>query len=193
MVIGLTGGFGCGKSTALGIFDENGARIIDCDSIVRDLLENCVEVGEEVKIHFGDDVFNDKGKVDRKSIAAIVFEDSAERLWLEHLLHPLVGKHWRSRIEEAPQAFWVVEIPLLFEKKLEKLFDFTVCISSSQSNQLARLKRRGLTADQVNARISHQLPLTEKIQRADFVISNNGSVEFLSKQIVTLISDLGST
>ena len=130
------------------------------------------------------------GKVDRERLAGIVFNDSEELRWLENLLHPLVRNHWETRVRAAPETFWVVEIPLLFEKKLEKLFDFTVCVSASQSLQLARLREKGLTVDQARLRIDRQLPLDEKLSRADFVLSNNGSVEFLREQVSILKTEI---
>lgn len=193
MRIGLTGGYGCGKSTALEIFAEKGARTIDCDGIVRELLTENQGVKEAIRSQFGAGVFNEQRMVDRGKIAAIVFGDSAERLWLEDLLHPLVRDRWETLIQAEPEGFWVVEIPLLFEKSLDKLFDFTVCVSASPSNQLSRLKAKRLGAVQVQERIQQQLPLSEKVERADFVITNNGSVAFLRKQVLSLIARLCPT
>lgn len=193
MVIGLTGGYGCGKSTALAIFAESGARTIDCDEIVRELLAGDGGVARTIRSRFGEDVFNEQRMIDRGKIAAIVFGNSTERLWLEDLLHPLVRDRWETLIQAEPGGFWIVEIPLLFEKSLDKLFDFTVCVSASPSNQLSRLKAEGLGAVQVQERIQQQLPLSEKVERADFVITNNGSVAFLRKQVLSLIARLCPT
>ena len=190
MRIGLTGGYGCGKSTALAIFAENGVRTIECDGIVRELLAGDEEVKKAIRSRFGEGVFDEQRMIDREEIAAIVFGNSAERLWLEDLLHPLVRDRWETLIQTEPGGLWVVEIPLLFEKSLDKLFDFTVCVSASPSNQLSRLKAKGLGAVQVQERIQQQLPLSEKVERADFVITNNGSVAFLRKQVLSLITKL---
>lgn len=190
MRIGLTGGYGCGKSTVLEVFAEQGARTIDCDRIVRELLMENEGVQEAIRIRFGPGVFNEQRMVDREEIAAIVFRNSAERLWLEDLLHPLVRDHWETLIQSESEGFWVVEIPLLFEKNLDEQFDFTVCVSANPANQLLRLKAKGLKAIQVQERIQQQLPLSEKVTRADFVITNNGSTAFLRKQALSLITRL---
>ena len=189
-MIGLTGGIGCGKSTALGIFESLGAETFDSDSIVKELLDGDGEVRRCLTKRLGERIVGDLGKVDRERLAGIVFNDSEELRWLENLLHPLVRNHWETRVRAAPETFWVVEIPLLFEKKLEKLFDFTVCVSASQSLQLARLREKGLTVDQARLRIDRQLPLDEKLSRADFVLSNNGSVEFLREQVSILKTEI---
>ena len=189
-MIGLTGGIGCGKSTALGIFESLGAETFDSDSIVKELLDGDGEVRRCLTKRLGERIVGGLGKVDRERLAGIVFNDSEELRWLENLLHPLVRNHWETRVRAAPETFWVVEIPLLFEKKLEKLFDFTVCVSASQSLQLARWREKGLTVDQARLRIDRQLPLDEKLSRADFVLSNNGSVEFLREQVSILKTEI---
>ena len=191
MLNALTGGIGCGKSTALAIFESEGAKTVDSDAVVSKMLDGDELVRSELRERFGERIVGRRqGKVDRGHLACIVFNDSEELRWLENLLHPLVRNHWESRVREAPGAFWVIEIPLLFEKKLEKLFDFTVCVSANRSLQLARLRAKGLTAKQAKLRIDRQLPLSEKLNRANFVLSNNGSVEFLREQVSTLKTEL---
>jgi dephospho-CoA kinase len=96
-----------------------------------------------------------------------VFAESARRAWLEALLHPRVREAWTLAIAEDPGADWVVEIPLLFEKKLETSFDLVVCLSSSLNNQLSRLRLRGLSEVDAMARISSQAPLAEKIENSE--------------------------
>jgi len=186
MVIGLTGGMGCGKSTAGAIFMEFGFGFIDTDQIVRDLLNEESEVLLAVREHFGDKVCDHKGKVDRGKIAGIVFSETAELKWLEALLHPRVRKRWQKQIDGDTSISWVVEVPLLFEKKLEKYFDFTVCVSTSPKNQLARREARGLSENQIKARIALQWPLGDKIIHSDFVLSNNGPTAFIRQQILLL-------
>lgn len=186
MIIGLTGGIGCGKSTVGAIFSENGAGYIDSDQIVRELLDKDSEVRRLLREYFGSNIFDPEGNVDRGRISAIVFSETAELKWLEALLHPLVRKRWQEKAAENADIPWIVEVPLLFEKNLEKHFDITVCVSTSIENQLARRQAMGLTENQIMARIALQLPLREKILRADFVISNDGPIAFLRQQILLL-------
>ncbi len=193
MRIGLTGGIGSGKSTVAQILAEEGALCIDCDRIVADLLDTDKEVREALRKRFGSSVYKPEVKVDRTFLSDIVFDHTSQRMWLENLLHPLVRKKWEAQLAKHPEAFAVVEIPLLFEKNLEKNFHFTVCISASLSSQLRRGRAKGLTRRQVLARISRQLPLSDKVKRADFVVSNNGSTEFLRSQILLLRQQLHIT
>ena len=97
---------------------------------------------------------------------------------------------WQPLVEADPNSFWVIEIPLLFEKKLEKFFDFSVCIASISSLQVKRLKKRGLDENDINARIANQMPTEDKIERADFVLTNNGNIDFLQKQVKRLCHQL---
>ncbi len=190
MKLGLTGGIGCGKSTAARIFEERGFRRVDCDQIVRDLLDGDETVHTALRERFGDRVLLPGGGADRTAIASVVFHDAEALKWLEGLLHPRVSEVWQGRMNTEPGADWCVEIPLLFEKNLEKHFDFTVCLFSSEAIQLNRLAAKGLSPEQARARIQRQLPLEQKITRADFVLLNDGTQDFLRQQVFQLIDEL---
>jgi dephospho-CoA kinase len=181
---------GCGKSTALRLFAERGVRVVDCDRIVREEILPRAGVVEAVAARLGPAVVGPDGLLDRAAVAARVFADDSQRVWLESLIHPLVRAQWRSLLASDLNAAWVVEVPLLFEKGMEKWFDFTVCIATSSSNQLSRLQARGVSRDLAAARIAKQLPLPRKIAAADFVLSNDGSVDFLSEQVAALVARL---
>ncbi len=186
MRVGLTGGIGCGKSEVLRLLAETGALCIDCDRIVAELLDGDTVVREALRERFGSSVFHRPGTVDRAFLSARVFAHTPHRLWLENLLHPLVRQEWELRLARHSGPLAVVEIPLLFEKKLEKLFQITVCVTASLATRLRRGGVRGLTREQLLARNALQLPLSDKVKRADYVISNNGSREFLRNQVLLL-------
>ncbi|MDP0496474.1 MAG: dephospho-CoA kinase [Verrucomicrobiota bacterium JB024] len=190
MKLGLTGGIGCGKSTAGGFFEEAGFRRVDCDQIVRELLDGDAKVHAALRERFGEQVILAEGGVDRAAIASVVFHDAEALQWLEKLLHPRVSEAWQGLIASDPEANWCVEIPLLFEKNLEKHFDFTVCLASSEAIQMDRLAAKGLSHEQAKARIQRQLPLEQKISRADFVLFNDGTQDFLRQQVFQLIDPL---
>ena len=187
MKVGLTGGIGCGKSTVVGLFREAGWRTIESDALVRELLEQDAEVLAALRERWGSAVFSSEGLVDRAAIAEWVFSDEAELKWLETLLHPKVRKSWEALVESDPLANWLVEIPLLFEKRLETAFDFTVCVSSPPDVVENRMVARGYTGEQIEQRRQRQMPLVDKIGRADHHISNAGSLEFLKRQTTRLI------
>lgn len=182
---------GGGKSTAARFFEEAGFRRIDSDRIVRDELLTAPEVIAQVAKRFPDAV-NEAGMVDRAALARHVFASDADRVWLEELLHPLVYARWRELLASEPAANWVVETPLLFEKGLENWFDFIACVSTSSANQLARLSERGIPQSLAVQRISKQLPLALKLEKADFVLSNDGTPDSLRMQVNHLAEQLSA-
>jgi dephospho-CoA kinase len=186
--IGLTGGIGCGKSTVVQFFVQAGWRTVETDALVRDCLASDAAVHAALSEHWGKAVFHVDGTVDRKAVAARVFTDAQELAWLEALLHPLVRQGWERAIEGAPEANWLVEIPLLFEKRLETEFNLIVCVTSPLDVVERRMVHRGYTRDEIAQRRLNQIPLEEKVRRADRVISNAGSLEFLKQQTKRLIA-----
>jgi len=189
MNIGLTGGMGCGKSTALGCFRNRGITVFESDRFVRDafnrnqgLIDGLIEV-------FGMDVIDDEGRVDRARLASIVFSDTSKLDALEALVHPLVRAAWQEEVR-SHQSCLVVEIPLLFEKSLEHSFDTTICVALSASVQRQRLLERGMTEDDIQRRLARQWTLEEKMQKADIVLMNDGSIEHLQAQVDMVLSRL---
>jgi dephospho-CoA kinase len=192
MILGLTGGMGCGKSTAAGLFSNHGFRTLDSDAIVRDTVLQEPGIVAAIREHFGREVLAEDGGVDRRSLARRVFAAEPERLWLEALLHPRVQAHWRAAFSADSSASWVVEVPLLFEKSLQNWFDLTICVTSHPSLQLVRLEQRGLSPPLAQQRISQQLPLAQKIELVDFVLLNDGSLAFLRDEVARLVLVLQS-
>ncbi len=195
MFAGITGGIGCGKSTAARALERRGFRRLDSDQIVRDVVLADPEVIAVVTSRHGTSVLeggakDGAGRINRTALAAIVFANDADRIWLEEVTHPRVFAAWRAAFSADPDSRWVVEVPLLFEKDLENWFDFTICVACSHSQQLVRLEQRGLPRVLAGQRISKQLPLARKIERSDFVLWNEGSPEFLEAQIDRLANAL---
>ncbi len=189
MILGLTGGMGGGKSTAARFFEEAGFRRIDSDRIVREELLTDPAVIAQIAARFPD-VVNERQEIQRPELARHVFASDSDRVWLEELLHPLLFERWRRSLASEPEGRWVVEAPLLFEKGLENWFDFTVCVSTSSANQLARLTERGIPQSLAEQRISKQLPLALKLEKADFVLSNDGTLQSLRLQVNHLVAQL---
>jgi len=193
MRLGLTGGMGCGKSAAVKFFVARGYRPVDSDALIRELILTDPEVTGALRGRYGAAVFSGAGDVDRAALAARVFADDAERVWLEGLTHPRLYTIWREMLGAAPRSTeWIFEVPLLFERQLENWFDFTVTVACSRDQQLVRLERRGLSPVLAQQRISKQFPLARKIELADVVLWNDGSPAFLQTQIDTFVASLPS-
>ncbi|MCW2924517.1 MAG: coaE [Thermoleophilia bacterium] len=187
IVIGVTGGIGAGKSTVVDAFSRRGATPFSADAAVHELYAD-PHVRDAVRERWGSSVFDGSGDVDRGSIAAIVFNDPAERAWLESLLHPLVGVAWdrfvaeQQALHSAPgdsAEFLVAEVPLLFEAGLEDRYDTIVAITAPLPTRIARAEARGSGRTLSAERDAAQMPEAEKAERADFTYANTGSVEDL--------------
>ena len=191
MIVGITGGIGTGKSTVARAFEQRGYRRLDSDRIVHETVLTDAAVLDALRARYGEKVVTQSvdgdRRVNRSALAERVFGDDAERVWLEELTHPRVFATWRAALASAPQARWVLDVPLLHEKGLENWFDFTVCVACAPAQQLARLEQRGLPRVLAGQRISKQLPLARKIELSDFVVWNEGSPEFLEAQVDRLV------
>lgn len=190
LIIGLTGGMGCGKSTAAAIFVDHGFTRLDADQVVRDELLTDPAVIARIRSEFGPGVLRPDGQVDRARLADVVFTDPPRLRWLEGLLHPLLRTRWQALFASSHGQKFIVEVPLLFEQGMENWFDFTVCITSESASQIRRLESRGIPPTLARQRLAQQLPLARKCELADFVILNDGSLEFLREQINTLVPRL---
>ncbi|OHE71793.1 MAG: dephospho-CoA kinase [Verrucomicrobia bacterium GWC2_42_7] len=190
MIIGLTGTIGCGKTTGTRFFEETGSKIISSDAIAHELMRTDKGIRGVLEGRWGRGIFDDEGRVFRRKIASIVFNDGQELDWLEGLLHPRIHEERERLMQLYKGQFVVVEVPLLFEKKLENICDYVVCIYTSSKVRNERLNAKGYSLLQIEARLKRQLPLQEKIKKSHFVITNDGSFDFLKQQILYLIKKL---
>jgi dephospho-CoA kinase len=188
MVIGLTGGIGCGKSAAAAFFAELGFQVIDADKLARQVLESPGGVAQ-LQARWGRACLDSEGLPNRVWIAAKVFSDPVERDFLELLIHPEVARLRRDLIAQHG-GDTVVEIPLLFEKNLGAEFSKVVCIASSDAIRRERLRGRGLSVAQINARVSSQLTMEQKVKMSNWVIWNDGTLSFLRQQVAQLVARL---
>lgn len=188
LTIGLTGGIAAGKSEALAAFARLGAATLSSDAVVHELLES-QQLRERLVERWGPEVApNDS--VDRSKIGEIVFADSNELVWLESQIHPLVGERTAAWLTALPAEteVAVVEVPLLFEVGRDAVFDTTVAIVTADEVRRARAEARGHAL--VNEREARQLPQDEKAEKAEHVVTNNGSVEDLERALSALLDKL---
>lgn len=190
LIVGLTGGMGCGKSTAAAMFAERGFRRLDADQVIRDDIYPSPGVSDAIRARFGPGVVAADGTIRRDRLGEIAFKDPAGLAWLEDLLHPLLLARWRETFSRAKGTPFIVEVPLLFEKGLENWFDFIVCVTAGSAQQLRRLEQRGISPDIALQRLAKQLPLARKCDLADHVLLNDGSTDFLREQVNALADRL---
>ncbi len=188
MVIGLTGGIGCGKSAAAACFGELGFQVVDADRLARQVLES-PEVVAKLRARWGDACVGADGRPDRRWIAAKVFVDPQELAFLEGLTHPEVARLRRLAVADAGRHH-VVEIPLLFERNLTDGFALIACVACSEDVRRTRLLQRGLEAEEISRRINSQMPLSEKVRRSDVVFWNDGEPSALREQVHAFVRRL---
>jgi dephospho-CoA kinase len=190
LIVGLTGGMGCGKSTAAAMFADRGFRWLDADQMVHEELLPDPAVARAIRAKLGTDMLAPDGSVRRDRVAEVVFNNPANLAWLEDLLHPRVLDRWREVFAGSRGTAFIVEVPLLFEKGLENWFDFTVCVTTDSASQLRRLESRGISPELAHQRLTKQLPLARKCELADHVLLNDGSTDFLREQVNALADRL---
>ncbi len=174
--LGLTGGIGSGKSTALAYLHEAGAAVVSSDDIVHELYAR-PEIVAAIREHFGERVMS-AAVVSRPALGRVVFADLEELQWLEGLLHPYVHtgvEEWaRLQIKARPRpALLVAEVPLLFEAGMAEMFDYVMLVTAPADLRRRRLTQK-LTDSEFARRLAQQMPEAEKVARSDFVFDNTG-------------------
>jgi len=185
-VLGLTGGIGSGKSMVAQMFARLGAVVIDADQLARELVEPGQPALQEIAATFGPDVLLPDGRLDRPTLAGIIFADPAERAKLDAITHPRI----RARMDEeikvrrSEPGVLIADIPLLYENDRMQTVEKVIVVWVDPKTQLQRIRQRdGLSADAARQRIAAQMPLDAKRARADHVIDNSGSREDTRRQV----------
>lgn len=180
-VIGLTGGIASGKSTMAKFFRDKGAAVISADAIAFALARPKQILYRLYVEHFGEGILQADGTLDRRAIGQLVFGNEAEKKWLDETSHPILERAMLRQIKvKQAKNFPVIilDVPLLFEAGWDKMTEENCLVFVDEATQLARLMRRnGYTEAEARGRIAAQMPLSEKKQRADTFIDNNGSLE----------------
>jgi dephospho-CoA kinase len=192
-VCGLTGGVGMGKSTASEFLRARGAQVVDTDELARQLVEPGQPALAEIKRQFGEGIISSEGGLNRSELARIVFSDGAARKKLEAILHPRIRERWLAQIEiwrGENRTLAVVVIPLLFETQAESQFDRIICVACSAAGQRRRLTSRGWTSRQTKQRIAAQIPVEQKMSRADYVVWSDGDMGTHAWQIERIMARL---
>ena len=192
-VIGITGGISTGKSTLCGCLREivPNAKFFNADYAARALVDLDPEVKKEIRREFGNAIFSADQGLNREKLRHIVFIDAAKRRALEQILHPRIRRQWSTEAETHRNSpdFFFADIPLLYETGGERLCDRVVVVACSYRTQLHWLMERvSLERSATEQMINSQMPLEEKIRRADHVVWNNGARTVLADQARCLVA-----
>ncbi|MEW6715314.1 MAG: dephospho-CoA kinase [Nitrospirota bacterium] len=193
--IGLTGGFGMGKSTVLRLFGKLGAETVDSDEIVHSILKSPATIKKITSV-LGERVLKKRGttvSLDKKRIAEIIFNEPDKRISIEKIIHPKVIREIKSlmkeRLKKNPSLTVVAEVPLLFEAGYEKDFDKVVVVFCKRDVAIRRLLKKGFSKEDALKRMRAQMPVARKKALADFVIDNNNGIKKTEAQVNRLLNE----
>jgi dephospho-CoA kinase len=185
--VALTGGIATGKSHVLAVFTALGVPTIDADILAREAVAPGTTGFEAVKARFGPSILDPSGALDRRKLGDIVFADAQARRDLEAIIHPAVVAaidRWFTGLEGAAAGFAIADIPLLFETGREHQYDIIIVTACELQTQIRRLIARDRVTDtEARQRISAQLPIEEKVRRADYLIRTDGMVAETNAQV----------
>ncbi len=190
--LGITGGIGCGKSEVCRLLEQKGIPIIHADLVAREMMDTDEEIKSQLKQAFGNNIYLPDGKLDRKRVADIIFNNEKAKQIINQIVHSHVIQYQKRKLEKFEKSgkykYAGVEAALIFEAGAEKQFDIMVVVAASQETVVQRLiKRDGLSREEILKRINSQMSLAEKIKRADIVIDNDGSLDELNHKVKRLI------
>lgn len=186
-IVGLTGGIGSGKSAVAALFRELGITVVDADIAARKVVEPGTPALTAIANHFGADVLQNDGTLDRAALRKIVFNSAEQRKWLEQLLHPAIGEWIASELAAASSPYAILESPLLLETAQHKMIDRALVVDVDEQVQISRASARdGNTPEQIKAIIATQMSRQLRVARGDDVIDNSGSLAALSEPVHAL-------
>ena len=190
MIIGITGGVGCGKSTVMEIFErEYQANILIADNIGHEALEEGTSVYEKIREQFGDEILLSDGQINRNQLAGIIYQDDTKRELLNSIVHPYVIDEIKKKLKQwENEALVVIETAIMFETGCHKLCDEIWAVITENEIRIQRLvESRGYTREKAESIINKQLSEEELIQKSDKVIYNNGTTQDLFVQMQELL------
>lgn len=195
LIVGLTGGYASGKSTVAGMFVELGANLIDADGLAREVVEPGKPAWVQIVAHFGEEILLENKEINRKALADIIFSNEKERDVLNSIVHPRVFEEEQKAIdgisERKPDAIVILSVPLLIESGHFNYCDRIVVVNVDEETHINRLMERDeFSREEAIMRISAQMPLSEKIKYADYIIDNSGSIETTEKQVKEVLKSL---
>lgn len=198
ILVGLTGGVATGKTTVAKMFQRCGAVVIDADVLAREIVRPGKPAWREIVRTFGNGILNPDRTIDRHALGTIVFHNKARLRRLEQILHPRVARErarlTRQAARKDPRAVVIYDVPLLFEAGIDKRVSKIIVVTADRETQIARLKKRnGLARTDAVRRIRSQMPLVEKIRRADFVLRGTLTPATLRQAVRSLMHSLQSS
>jgi dephospho-CoA kinase len=185
--VGITGGIASGKTTASEYLSKKGYPVVNADILAHKVVQKDSPGLTKLIKEFGAQYLTQNGELDRTKMGKLVFNDESARIRLEKIIHPLIQakvQELKKQFELSGEEIAFYDVPLLFEKNLQKNFDYIMLISCNLKHQRQRLKNRNrLSKNEIESRLNSQLPMNEKLKNSDFVIDNDKSLNDLYSAI----------
>ena len=186
-VAGLTGGIGSGKSAVSDLFAQLGITIVDADVVARQVVEPGTPALAKIAGHFGRDILQEDGTLDRAALRKQVFADETAKQWLNALLHPAIREEMGKQLEAATSPYVIFSVPLLIENGLDAMADTVIVVDCEEDTQLTRaLKRDGSDENTIRGIMASQASRHDLLAKASHIIDNNGALELLPAQVEQL-------
>ena len=187
LIIGLTGGIGSGKSVASDKFASLGITVVDADVASRTVVEPGMPALKEIESHFGSEIITGDGQLDRTKLRELIASDAEERKWLESVLHPRIGEQIAKEIAESTSPYTLFVAPLLLETNSQEMCTRVVVVDVPKEVQVERTAERDeVSTDQVEQMVSAQMERQKRLEKADDVLVNTGTIEELEKKVEEL-------
>jgi len=187
MIVGLTGGIGSGKSEVSARFERLGIKIVDADVVAREVVAPGSTCLDAIAKHFGLEMLNQDGSLNRPKLRKLIFENLQEKIWLEDLLHPVIRNETINQLNQSKSAYAILASPLLLETSQHELVDRILVVDATEDLQIARAVSRDTNnAEQIKKIMATQMNRATRCARADDIIYNHGDIYELEQQVQQL-------
>ena len=187
MIVGLTGGIGSGKTAVSDLFQDLGITIVDADLASRVVVEKGREELNKIAEHFGIDILTSSGELDRAKLREVIFKSDEEKLWLESLLHPAIASQIQKELDSSSSPYTILVSPLLLETDQKNFCSTVLVVDVPVETQIERTSQRdNVSEEQIKSIIASQIDRDSRLEQADEVILNDGSIQSLESKVQEL-------
>lgn len=193
IILGITGGSGCGKTTVSKILSENGVDVIDCDLVTRKIVEPNEPALREIEDTFGNEYLNSDKTLNRKKLAGLVFNSPESLLKLNKIMHKYVEEYINLYIQNSTYDIVGIDAAALIESGINKKCDYLLCVLANKDLRLQRIiNRDNLSQDEALSRINAQKNDEFYIEKSDYIVYNNGNIDEINEQIIKILNEIRS-
>lgn len=193
IIIGITGGSGCGKTTVSNILSDNGVDVVDCDLVARKIVEPAKPALNEIKEYFGLEYIKEDGTLNRKKLASLVFGDKKKLLKLNEITHKYVEEYIDLYIGNSKSEIIGLDAAALIESGIYKKCDYLICVLADKKIRMQRIMKRDmLSTEEATSRINAQKNDTFYIEKSDYIVYNNDNIDSVNNKVREILDEIRS-